>query len=632
MSDVFISYSRKNSDFVRRLHQGLAQLQRDAWVDFEDIPLTADWWQEICAGIESAQTFVFVITPDSLASPVCHLEVAHAVSHNKRVLPIVHRESDEKEAFSALAAIIPDDNLKNTLAGREIAALARENWNTIARHNWLFFRENDDFNPAFEQLIAAIDTDLDHLRLHTRLLVRAREWESKARDNSFLLTGEAINEAENWLTEAISKEPLPTALHTAYLNESRIAEQARQAHELQLQRRAANRLRYLVVGLGLFLIVAIGLTILAVSSQRVAENNEATAAAALATVTFEQCPNVLLYNTDETGNREVFLHRDPLGLLELNSVNVSRSGDANAVNLAGSPSGDQNWAAFASDRDGNWEIYAGAIDGSEQQRITSGASIELDPQWSPNNQYIAFESNVTGNWDILIFEVSSGDLFQLTDNPANDRNANWWPDSKRLIFESDRDGFWQIYEIDLSAGFANPTLTRISDGQGDDVDPVISLDGQFIAFRSLRADETGQSGAIYLMDSDGRNARRISPADGDARNQSISPDSRLVAYERETTNDAFQVFVYEPASGSSRQITTGSAHNESPTWRCDSQTLVLASDADGDYELYEIPALPLSAASVTLPAGGRNLTNNRFDDRDPIGPASAQNSGDGAGG
>ena len=51
MSDVFISYSRKDSDFVRQLHNALAVLDRDVWVDWEDIPLTADWWREICTGI-----------------------------------------------------------------------------------------------------------------------------------------------------------------------------------------------------------------------------------------------------------------------------------------------------------------------------------------------------------------------------------------------------------------------------------------------------------------------------------------------------------------------------------------------------------------------------------------------------
>ena len=47
MNDVFISYSRRNKDFVKTLYDHLTEKQREAWVDWEDIPLTADWMQEI---------------------------------------------------------------------------------------------------------------------------------------------------------------------------------------------------------------------------------------------------------------------------------------------------------------------------------------------------------------------------------------------------------------------------------------------------------------------------------------------------------------------------------------------------------------------------------------------------------
>ena len=68
LSDVFISYSRKDKDFVQRLHDRLKALEQQVWVDWEDIPPTADWWSEIRAGIDGANTFIFVISPDSVTS------------------------------------------------------------------------------------------------------------------------------------------------------------------------------------------------------------------------------------------------------------------------------------------------------------------------------------------------------------------------------------------------------------------------------------------------------------------------------------------------------------------------------------------------------------------------------------
>ena len=38
------------------------------WVDWEDIPPTAEWMREVEVAIEGADTFVFVLSPDSLKS------------------------------------------------------------------------------------------------------------------------------------------------------------------------------------------------------------------------------------------------------------------------------------------------------------------------------------------------------------------------------------------------------------------------------------------------------------------------------------------------------------------------------------------------------------------------------------
>jgi hypothetical protein len=54
--DVFISYSRRDKEFVRSLQAALEKEGREAWVDWEDIPPTADWMAEIHAAIEGADT------------------------------------------------------------------------------------------------------------------------------------------------------------------------------------------------------------------------------------------------------------------------------------------------------------------------------------------------------------------------------------------------------------------------------------------------------------------------------------------------------------------------------------------------------------------------------------------------
>jgi hypothetical protein len=73
--DLFISYSRRDQDFVRRLYEALAANGRQSWVDWEGIPPTAKWMDEVRSAVERAQAFLFVISPDSAASQVCTEEV-----------------------------------------------------------------------------------------------------------------------------------------------------------------------------------------------------------------------------------------------------------------------------------------------------------------------------------------------------------------------------------------------------------------------------------------------------------------------------------------------------------------------------------------------------------------------------
>ena len=88
----FVSYAREDQPFVRKLHEALDRRQRDTWVDWEGIFPTEEWMAKIRSAIDSAQAFVFVISPDSVASRVCGEEIDHAAKQNKRIIPIVAKK------------------------------------------------------------------------------------------------------------------------------------------------------------------------------------------------------------------------------------------------------------------------------------------------------------------------------------------------------------------------------------------------------------------------------------------------------------------------------------------------------------------------------------------------------------
>ena len=193
MADVFISYSRKDIQFAQRIHQELEARDREPWVDWQDIPPTSEWLDEVYAGIQAADTFLFIISPNSVVSEICTLEIEHAIQHNKRLVPVVWRDVADDQVNTAMSA-----------------------------HNWIFLREEDDFNANLELLISALDTDLDYVREHTRLLTLAIEWDKNQRRRSAGLRGQELQAAEGWLAQSGSKDPQPAELHQEYLTFSRI--------------------------------------------------------------------------------------------------------------------------------------------------------------------------------------------------------------------------------------------------------------------------------------------------------------------------------------------------------------------------------------------------------------------------
>ena len=238
MADVFISYSRRDQAFVRALATDLEGRGKETWVDWDDIPPTADWLARIKAGIEQASAFVYVISPDSVASAVCDEEVAHATAMGKRIVPI----------------------LLTPVAGGDTPR-------AISAHNWISFADGADFREAADTLVEAIETDLEWVEGHTRWLGRAREWEQGGRDASFLLRGAELAAAERWLEEGrgVDKDPAITPLHYDHILASR--------------RATTSRARRLTGAVSVALLVAVGLAVLAFiqRSQAIDERERATA-------------------------------------------------------------------------------------------------------------------------------------------------------------------------------------------------------------------------------------------------------------------------------------------------------------------------------------------------------------------
>lgn len=197
--DVFISYSRADAAFVRRLAAELEERGLDVWVDWEDIRKGADWRAKVHAGIDSARTVVPVLTEAFAQSAVCADEIEHAVKNNKRLVPVVVGAVDGAKLRAELT--VP---------------------------NWVVFDPEAEFEARVDEILDAVESDPEWLDQHARLLVRAREWTREGENDSFLLRGTDLDAAESWIVTQGSHRESPTPLHGDYIVASRRAARRRQ--------------------------------------------------------------------------------------------------------------------------------------------------------------------------------------------------------------------------------------------------------------------------------------------------------------------------------------------------------------------------------------------------------------------
>jgi hypothetical protein len=167
---VFLSYSRKDDVFTRRLAAALEA--RGYAPDFDQSardPANAgiapedEWWPRLKDMIAANEVMVFIVSPDSAASTVCGEEIAYARALAKRIIPILRRKVDFTRVPPQLSAL----NVRIDFT--------------------------DDAEPTFaaalDALCAALDLDVAWHRESARLTLLAARWDRAERTDELLLTG-----------------------------------------------------------------------------------------------------------------------------------------------------------------------------------------------------------------------------------------------------------------------------------------------------------------------------------------------------------------------------------------------------------------------------------------------------------
>lgn len=197
--------------------------------------------------------------------------------------------------------------------------------------------------------------------------------------------------------------------------------------------------------------------------------------------------------------------------------------------------------------------------------LTTDASQNSQPRWSPDGRILAFVSNRTETRQIWLLPLDGGEPWRLTDHPIGVREPTWSPDGRRLCFvaagadrpgervlvpsRDDRARVLRIrqyrHKLD-GTGFFGPyrdhlwivavdggPARQLTGGSSDDSAPAWSPDGSEIAFVSDRAPDRDWhfgGGAIHVVHAETGALRRLTAENRSAAHPAWSPDGQQIAY------------------------------------------------------------------------------------------------------
>jgi len=90
---VFISYSRRNSDYVFTLARELRRIGLDIWID-QNIDPGTSWDESIEQALKDSAKMLLIVSPDSMKSENVHDEWSYFLEEGKPVFPFIYKECD----------------------------------------------------------------------------------------------------------------------------------------------------------------------------------------------------------------------------------------------------------------------------------------------------------------------------------------------------------------------------------------------------------------------------------------------------------------------------------------------------------------------------------------------------------
>lgn len=232
-----------------------------------------------------------------------------------------------------------------------------------------------------------------------------------------------------------------------------------------------------------------------------------------------------------------------------------------------------------------------------------------DVQISPDGTEIAF----CYKGDIYKVPANGGTATQLTTQASYECSPIWSPDSKQIAFASDRNGNFDLFVMSADGGAAR----RLATHSASEIPSTFTTDGNYILFSASIQDPANSA----LFPTSAMTELYKVPVTGGRTEQVLGTPAEMVCFDKSGKTFLYQdrkgfedewrkhhtssitrdVWLYDSENGKHTNLTAHAGEDRNPVFAPDGQTVYFLSERDGStFNVYSFPiSSPQSLKTVT---------------------------------
>lgn len=215
------------------------------------------------------------------------------------------------------------------------------------------------------------------------------------------------------------------------------------------------------------------------------------------------------------------------------------------------------------------DIYKVPANGGTATQLTTQASYECSPIWSPDSKQIAFASDRNGNFDLFVMSADGGAARRLTTHSASEIPSTFTTDGNYILFSASIQGpansalfptsaMTELYKVPVTGGRTEQVLGTPAE--------MVCFDksGKTFLYQDRKGFEdewrkhhtSSITRDVWLYDSENGKHTNLTAHAGEDRNPVFAPDGQTVYFLSERDGSTFNVYSFPISSPQSLKTVT----------------------------------------------------------------------------